>query len=278
MSIGHIKCFQEFARASFNDEKKREEWDCDAIDCLHCKHSRRGIIRFEMCIILWKLHDPDCLLRNYFKYIDKKDIQSVGFALKCIDVVLLESFLIHLPTAHLNWHSRLRIQWSRQNFLKYSDIKKQSEFECLDEIEIGDTLLFFNEYQACIDIHRRAHERALIESPQNPNFITQNVKPVSVNALAKSLLHAFINETRNIDRLREAERLLYEEMFQADSTDDIVVYGNATLLLAQILHIQGKRAEFERLIPKRVDKVRRILGPSHQLTKQLTKSERLMNE
>jgi len=86
MSIGHINCFQEFARASFADEKKREDSvDCCVIRRSNCSQQRNGFLCSELLLILWKLYDPDCLLTlQNVQCIDSKRAEVIEIALHVV--------------------------------------------------------------------------------------------------------------------------------------------------------------------------------------------------
>jgi len=92
MSIGHIYCFQEFARASFtDDEKRKKSFDCDLCSCSNCSQPRNGTLLFEICLILWKLHYPECLGRQNVQGINMVQVkEKMMNALKCLNQALME--------------------------------------------------------------------------------------------------------------------------------------------------------------------------------------------
>jgi len=272
MGVGHIKCFQEFARASFNDEKKQQRIDCGIDQCSHCFQSRNGILRFEMFLILSKLYDPDSLTRQSIQDIDNAFVTND--ALVCLNWVLVEADHIDSAPSHVRY-SRLRI------LLLMKDVNKQNHYPdnyyrikqvFAEDKQIGNILIDIRKYQAAIDYNSQSYEKFCDLINQYPAL--KSSRSSVVHTYARSLFEiyiAFLRSDIGIDPpyhcLEVAERLMREEFIE--HPDDLPTLANNTCLLCSILMCQNKHTEAKQILSPCIEKSQRVLGPSHMVTKHL---------
>jgi len=281
MSIGHIKCFQEFARASFADKKKKREdsFDCDVNECSHCSQTRDGIIIFEMLLILSKLHDPEFLTRQNVEDIDHEKAIEIAHALKCLDITLAQR---HFDAAHndLMLYSRLRALYLKKIVRKqiHDNVYTRIFEEIAEDNVIGEILIDIRKYQAAIDYNRCNYEKYLLninEYPEVKPVLKRNLSVGVVLNYAQSLYEAFQASAQKSDvgndplfhYLEEAERLMREQVLE--NRDDMVIHIPNTFLLCRILIAQRKFAEAKQILSPCLQKAQRIFGSSNDYYRKL---------
>jgi len=271
MSIGHISCFQELARASFADEKKIG-FDCRIAYCSHCSQRRNGIILFEMLLTLWKLYDVDILqVQQNIKSTHHAQAFKNTNALKCLDSVL-DMANCMFPPSDLFVYTRLRLQFLTMNVQKQvpypNKICSLLEEFAIDN-RIGMNLRDLdNKCQTAIDFSRRYYEKILPLIPEYP--MLKRFRALAVNNLAGSLLDAF-KESLAYDNplysyIDEAERLIREE--SRENRDHLHTYRSNIGLLCNVLIAQGKYEEAKQIHSPHLEETQRIFGPLSPATKE----------
>jgi len=268
MGVGHIHCFQDFARASFADDKKKIKLDCDVTKCKHCSQLKNGILKFEMFLTLSKLCDPDCLTRQSDQGLT---IAKVGALMKALN--LLSGALLDGESSSGDSFrcSRLRVIFRQKNLLNQiacPELRLKTEFKL--SFEIGQILYASKKYQVAIDFNRRNYEKLILSISQYPHF--KFLRPSIVRSYATSLVECFKESYRSnmheplYVHLDEAERLIREELLECN---DIALSCCTTHFLCEILSLQKKFAEAKQILPPCIEKMKRVFGPSHSETKKL---------
>jgi len=262
MSIGHISCFQEFARASFSDKKKRNDsFHCHVDTCSHCSQPRGGIHSFEMCLILWKLNDPDCLTRQHVQITQGYKMKN---ALLCLNSALGEAY--DSPVSDFINFCRLRILILIKNVRKQIQDSDDVQTEILDDYAIGNILICTEHHQAAIDLSRRNYEKMLIQDPQSKSLFD-----IVVRNYATSLLKAYNLSLKSNDPsyayIEKAEQLMRNQI--REHCHDIDIYVPDVNLLCRILMYQKKYTEANQILSPCLEKAQRVFGPSHPLTQGL---------
>jgi len=279
MSIGHISCFQEFARASFADEKKRKDRpDCSIGICSNCSQQRKGRLLLEMFLTLWKLYDPDSLFtRHNLQGIDSSQINLIKNSLYCLLFVLSETHYSDSTHSKLAMYCRLRIIYVKM------DLRKQTQYtvdderdEIFDKNDIGHILLDLEKYNAAIDHNRRNHEHIELFITQHQHL--ENHLKVKLKIIRTGIIHNYARSLFEVYKasinspdpphhmLQEAERLM-RDLIRENCYFE--VYAFNIDLLCRILMCQRKFAEAKRNLSPCLQKTQRVLGPSHRTTKLL---------